>query len=240
MPAAQTQALRLVELLPELERVVVVERRPADQFFAACCRMHHEWGSRDRRLFGDALFAYFRWRGWLAGLPPARALALAGWLDGLQHPALRELAAQAGLTLPAATPDTLAGKAQALSGLLGTTKDIAALLPDWTRPLLATTDASVQQYLEAFQRRPPVWLRVAPEQVPAVLEFFNQPGPRATAHPRVPGAVAVTPPANLQGLRAATAVAARSASGGCANPGRASTGGMSAPAQAARRCTWRR
>ena len=208
MPAAQTQALRLVELLPELERVVVVERRPADQFFAACCRMHHEWGSRDRRLFGDALFAYFRWRGWLAGLPPARALALAGWLDGLQHPALRELAAQAGLTLPAATPDTLAGKAQALSGLLGTTKDIAALLPDWTRPLLATTDASVQQYLEAFQRRPPVWLRVAPEQVPAVLEFFNQPGPRATAHPRVPGAVAVTPPANLQGLRAATAVAA--------------------------------
>jgi 16S rRNA (cytosine967-C5)-methyltransferase len=208
MPAPQTQALRLIELLPELERVVVAERRPADQFFAACCRMHHEWGARDRRLFGDVLFAYFRWRGWLAGLPPARALALAGWLDGLQHPALRELVAQAGLTLPAATPDTLAGKAQALSGLLGDPQDVAALLPDWTRSLLATAGATSQQHLDAFQRRPPVWLRIAPEQVPAVLEFFNQPGPRATAHPRVPGAVAVTPPANLQGLRAATAVAA--------------------------------
>ena len=208
MPAAQTQALRLLELLPELERAVVVERRPADQCFAACCRAHHEWGARDRRLFGDALFACFRWRGWLAGLPPARALALAGWLDGLQHPALRELAAQAGLTLPDTTPETLAGKAAALSALLGAAQDVATLLPDWTVPLLASPDANLPQQLEAFQRRPPVWLRVPPEQVPLVLAFFNEPGPRAHAHLRVPGAVAVLPPANLQGLRTATGVTA--------------------------------
>jgi len=208
MPAAQSQALRLLELLPELESAVIAARRPADQCFAEYCRAHHEWGARDRRLFGDALFACFRWRGWLAGLPPARMLALAGWLDGLQHPALRELATQAGLELPSATPTTLAEKAQALAGLLGTTKDCSELLPDWTLPLLATPGASLLQHLEAFQRRPPVWLRVMPEQVPPVLEFFNQPNQRATAHPRVPGAVSVTPPANLQGLRTATAVAA--------------------------------
>ncbi|MCX7006777.1 MAG: RsmB/NOP family class I SAM-dependent RNA methyltransferase [Kiritimatiellaeota bacterium] len=208
MPAAQTQAIRLIELLPELEHTVVSERRPADQFFAERCRAHHEWGSRDRRIFGDTLFAYFRWRGWLTGMPPARALALAGWLDGLAHPALRELAAQAELKLPVATPENLHDKARGFSVLLGDEKNLPALLPDWALPLLAMSDGGAQQHIEAFQRRPPVWLRVAPGEVAAVLEFFNQQGPRAAAHPRVPGAVSVTPPANLQGLRTATGVAA--------------------------------
>lgn len=208
MPAAQTQALRLLELLPELERTVIAERRPADQFFAGCCRLHPEWGARDRRIFGDTLFACFRWRGWLEGLPPARALALAGWLEGLQHPALSELAAQAALQLPAIVPEKLEDKAHGLSALLGDEKHLSALLPGWTLPLLSTSGATAQQQLEAFQRRPPVWLRVAPGQVPAVLAFFNGQGPRAAAHPRVPGAISVTPPANLQGLRAATGVAA--------------------------------
>ncbi len=208
MPPAQTQATRLIELLAMLEHAVSAERRPADQVFAGCCRAHHEWGSRDRRIFGDVLFAYFRWRGWLAGLPPARALALAGWLDGLAHPALVELATQAELKLPTVTPETLDGKARELSALLGDEKKLSALLPDWTLPLLESSAGGAQQHLEAFQRRPPVWLRVAPEQVAAVLAFFNTPNPRAAAHPHIPGALCVKPPANLQGLRAATGVAA--------------------------------
>ncbi len=208
MPAAQTQAVRLIELLATLEHAVLAERRPADQCFAGCCRAHHEWGARDRRLFGDVLFAFFRWRGWLAGLPPARALALAGWLDGLTHPALAELAAQAELKLPAVTPENLHDKARELSALIGALKAPADLLPDWVLPLLSESETATPQHLAAFQRRPPVWLRVPPEQVAAVLEFFNQPNPRAAPHPRLPGAISVKPPANLQGLRAATGVAA--------------------------------
>ena len=208
MPPAQTQATRLIELLATLEHAVVAERRPADQVFAGCCRAHHEWGSRDRRIFGDVLFAYFRWRGWLTGLPPARVLALAGWLDGLAHPALVELATQAALKLPAVTPEKLDDKARELSALLGAEKKLSTLLPDWALPLLAVSAGGAQQHLEAFQRRPPVWLRVAPEQVAATLAFFNTPNPRAAAHPHIPGAICVKPPANLQGLYAATGVAA--------------------------------
>jgi 16S rRNA (cytosine967-C5)-methyltransferase len=208
MPASQTQAALLLELLPAAERAVLGERRPADQFFAECCRAHREWGARDRRLFGDALFACFRWRGWLAGLSPAATLVLSGWLDGLGQQALRQLAEQAGLNLSAAAPATLEEKARALSVLLGAEKKLEQLVPGWTLPLLAAPGVTAQQQLEAFQRRPPVWLRVAPAQVSAVLGFFNQQRPRAIAHPRVAGAVAVTPPADLQGLRAATGVAA--------------------------------
>lgn len=207
MPAVQTQATRLLELWPLLERAVVSDRRPADQFFGECCRAHREWGARDRRLFGDALFACFRWHGWLTGLPPAAQLALAGWLEGLGQLALRQLAEQAGLPLLAVAPDTLEEKARALSAMLGAEKKLEQLVPGWTLPMLAV-GPSHEQYLNAFQRRPPVWLRVAPEQTAAVLAFFNQQNQRAAAHPRVMGAIAVTPPADLQGLRVATGVAA--------------------------------
>ncbi len=207
MPAPHTQATRLLELLPLLEHAVVAEQRPADQVFAEHCRAHREWGARDRRLFGDTLFAFFRWRGWLRELPPASQLALAGWLEGLGQLALQQLAEQAGLKLSTAAPASLADKARALTALLGTEKQMEQLVPGWTLPALATGVTS-EQYLDAFQRRPPVWLRVTPEQVPAALAFFNQKNPRATAHPRIAGAVAVAPPADLQGLRAATGIAA--------------------------------
>jgi 16S rRNA (cytosine967-C5)-methyltransferase len=231
MPAEQTQAARLLQLLPELERAVCVERRPADQSFAQLCRVHREWGARDRRFFGDVLFGWFRWRGWLAELLPAQpaaALALVGWLEGLEHPALRLLAAQAVLKLPTKSgtgfqpvgqrpntgqrpvpptaPANIAAQAHALSGLLGIDRQPEQLVPAWTPMVLAAAPgAGLPQYLAAMQRRPPVWLRVAPGRVAAVLNFF---GPRATPHARVAGAIAVTPPANLPGLRAATGIAA--------------------------------
>ena len=211
MPAEQTQATRLLELLPELDRAVCMERRPADQEFARLCRAHHEWGARDRRFFGNAVFAFFRWRGWLAELLPARpaaALALSGWLDGLAHPALRRLATQAGLSLNVVTPDRLTEKARTLSALLGREKKVEQLIPDWTPPLLAVPDdadrnLALARHLEAMQHRPPVWLRVAPEHTAIVLEFFNREQRRAVADHRIAGAIAVTPPANLTGLYAA-------------------------------------
>ena len=216
MPADQTQAARLLTLLPELDRAVCVEHRPADQEFARLCRAHREWGARDRRFFGDALFAFFRWRGWLAELLPSRpeaALALAGWLDGLEHPALQRLAAQAGLPLNGAAPEDLTAKARIVSTLLGAETKPEQLVPDWWPERLATPDgatpaAAFTRQLAALQRRPPVWLRVPPENMPAVLDFFNPAQPRARTDDRVAGAIAVTPPANLPGLRTATGVAA--------------------------------
>ena len=55
----------IVPLVQRLDALVCDGRRPADVALAQLWREHREWGARDRRFFGDAVFAFFRWRGWL-------------------------------------------------------------------------------------------------------------------------------------------------------------------------------
>ena len=54
----------LVELIPELTRLVIEEGCPADGILSQYLRAHRELGSRDRRFLSQAVFSYFRWYGW--------------------------------------------------------------------------------------------------------------------------------------------------------------------------------
>ncbi len=61
--------------------------RPADRTLAGLMRGHREYGSRDRRLISNTVFALFRWWGWL------RPLAPYAFLEALQAENRQELAA---------------------------------------------------------------------------------------------------------------------------------------------------
>ncbi len=199
----------IVPLVQRLDALVCDGRRPADVALAQLWREHREWGARDRRFFGDAVFAFFRWRGWLAGLLPERwttAVAAACWLDALPHPAALEMLKQAGLTAPTAT--TLADKARTLAAMLELQAPLLPeqLVPAWVPGRLVSPDgvspaAALAQHLESFQSRPPLWLRVTPQAVPAVLAWLNQPVIRAAAHPALTEAVRVDGAVDLNGLR---------------------------------------
>ena len=224
LTAVEKQMELVVPLVRRLDGLVRDERRPADAELAQIWRAHREWGARDRRFFGDAVFAFFRWRGWLADLLPERwptAVAAACWLDALPHPAALGLRTQAGLTaplavrLPAVRPSnpsaaSLSDKARELAAMLKVQppRAPAQLVPAWVPELLVQPDglspsAALTQYLESFQSRPPLWLRMAPQAVPAALAFFNQPTPRAAAHPVLTDAVRVAGAVDLNGLRKA-------------------------------------
>ena len=48
----------------------LLKRRPADRSLSSAFYEHHEFGSRDRRLISETLFAVLRWWGWLRHLMP--------------------------------------------------------------------------------------------------------------------------------------------------------------------------
>ena len=110
--ALQSQARWLCEIVAAL-RAAVAAGHPADAHLARLLKAHREFGSRDRRLFSNAAFAWFRWRGWIEActddLPLQIALALL--LDGRP----------AAPALPAA--EHLLDQARA--------RNPALLVPDW-------------------------------------------------------------------------------------------------------------
>lgn len=78
--ASQTRALH--EAARYLFHAVFVARRPADRELAAYLRQHPEFGSRDRRLISETLYAIFRWWGWLRTFAPQSLLDMEAHSSG--------------------------------------------------------------------------------------------------------------------------------------------------------------
>jgi len=95
--AARKQAELAEPLIRQLEEAVS-QGHPVDQALRRHYREHSEFGARDRRFFSALVFSWFRWRGWLAPLSPAR-YAMAYLLDAVEpHPAVTILAEQSGFS----------------------------------------------------------------------------------------------------------------------------------------------
>ena len=65
-----SQSRMVVAALDRLLAQALVERLPADRALASWLREHREFGSRDRRLVSESVYAVFRWWGWLRRLAP--------------------------------------------------------------------------------------------------------------------------------------------------------------------------
>jgi 16S rRNA (cytosine967-C5)-methyltransferase len=200
-------AKRLVETCLEIQREIdarVREGTPADRALAAVFRANRRLGARDRRFIAAAVFAEFRWRGWVRAIEDSRVkLAAALALDGMREFAcrfapeaasaadapsdLREKAAWLDQTFPGAAPARL-----------------EALVPEWTFEEIPGDGAPdfVARFLESIQRRPPLWLRARRGMASAVCERLREAGYACMEDPRVPGALRVEGAPSADALRA--------------------------------------
>ncbi len=158
----------LQELLPEFTRLVFEEGRPADSLLNHYLRSHRELGSRDRRFLSQSLFSFFRWYGWTVGklnLEPLEACLLGAMLDTVElHQSFEYIKAHSN------APEAL----RPIGDL--TISEKCASVGDWyagtaqSQPLALTdllpadfeqvVDLKVlEPCIEAFQQRPPSWIR---------------------------------------------------------------------------------
>ncbi len=189
----------LAELLPEISRLVIEEKRPADGLLARHLRTHKELGSRDRRFLSQAVFSYFRWYGWTVGklkLPVAEACLIGAALDSTElSESFRYLEGRCTLPGPVEPlgDKPLAEKAAALNEWFKNAPDFQQLETTDLVPLGFESMIDPEKTrldIEQFQQRPPTWVRArtdAAELVQALTDL-NVPG---HTHPRLSAALSV-------------------------------------------------
>lgn len=209
--AAKKLAELAVNLIREVDEAVL-KRQPADvvlsQYFAA----HKEFGSRDRRFLSEAVFSYFRWKGWIspASVSTEKACVASYLLDaGEVHPSILLLAEKAGIPqkdLVGCEGKSTEAKALLVKKWLGTAKapSIENVLPKWVEKLLFVPKGNAKKHLElclhAFQVRPPAWLRMAIGQEETVQKQLKREGIKAVPHKKLENAGAVSGSSALRSL----------------------------------------
>jgi len=208
--AARKQAELAEPLIRQLEEAVS-RGHPADQTLRRYYREHPEFGSRDRRFFSALVFSWFRWRGWLAPLSPAR-FAMAYLFDAVEpHPAVALLAGQSEFSRLSPQPAgtlAVAEKARQAGDWLGMPSPaIGRLVPAWFPaqvhvPGDTEPETHVLRCIAAFQARPPTWLRIEHgdhERVSAALARHAIP---FSPHPQMAGAIRLQGSTDLERLSA--------------------------------------
>ncbi|MBT8042133.1 MAG: class I SAM-dependent methyltransferase [Pontiella sp.] len=198
----------IVDLLPDLSKLVFEDGRPADTLLNTYLRAHRELGSRDRRFLAQAVFSYFRWYGWTVnrlGLNPVEACLVGAALDMAALPQSFEyLAGRCKLpfkvepvgdqsveekcsVLAEWFKDEPASESLALSDLV---------LPEFGE--LVDPDQANRCIVE-FQKRPPAWIRARTEPEAITKALHERQVPTAS-HDRVTAAVSVKGGVSLAGI----------------------------------------
>jgi len=206
--AARKQAELAEPLIRQLEEAVI-QGHPADQTLRRYYREHPEFGSRDRRFFSALVFSWFRWRGWLAPLSPARCV-FAYLLDAMEpHPTVTFLAEQSGFSRLNPQPAgslTIEEKAKHAGNWLGTPPPaIERLVPAWFptqvyKPAGVEPGHHINQCIQSFQTRPPPWLRTGADTLATVMSALEHHGILATPHAQVAGAIRLQGSPDLERL----------------------------------------
>lgn len=168
--------------IAESAESAVSRMRPADREIRRIFRQNRGFGSHDRRLYGDAVFSLFRWRGWSGSVTEhgPRALLCAMILDAESIcPTIQALCQITGVepaTLRPLGTLSLAEKAEALapSGLAAYPLEPERLIPDWATDKLAFDGCeSIDSWIESLQAPLPVWLRAAGERAREAAEYLS-------------------------------------------------------------------
>lgn len=211
------QATALVDIIREVTDGVA-QGHPADSTLASIYRRHREFGSRDRRLFSDTVFSFFRWKGWLDAFATREfraAVVFAHLLDAREiHPTILFLAEATGIHPSSLQPLgllSLTARQAALQEQLTAwdpalpAASIVQLVPFWfvdaaEVPPDADRTEYVNRLIAALQSAPPTWLRLRPSSGVDVMAILRESGIEPYMHPRIPDTIAIPRGANLQGL----------------------------------------
>lgn len=204
---AQRNAVRLHHLVPlmgDLYRLVL-GGQPLDVQWQLITRQHKQWGSRDRRFYGNTVFSFFRWLGWIR--PALDLNDPAQWTEKEWSKALELAAALEGYLLPeshfaglAAEGRKLSELAEAFEKTFGQSFKADQLFDPATHDLLALAgEEAWHAFAERQQSRPPMWLVARfPLKFEEVITELDQAGVNWERHPHLPLALAVKDPVNLQ------------------------------------------
>lgn len=191
--ALMRQAVVCVELARAVDHAVIAEKQPADAVLARFYRAHREYGARDRRFLSNAIFSWFRWRGWLT-TPDKERVAAAILLDGIEEsPQARYMLG--GSALEPLGRLAMEDKAVRLQEFLKCGSLPPELLtPAWLAGFLHVVPGSAPEQhfrrcIESFQARPPAWLRLSAASSEMALAGLKNTGIEIKCHPRLPQAV---------------------------------------------------
>ncbi len=197
---------------------VLNDKKHADRAIAAVLRERRELGQNDKMFISQAVFALFRWKGWLDTLPLERmeAKLLFAWLLDAPsvHPACRLWARAidrdvARVVALGGAPSWTA-RAEGWKRLnegFPVTADPWRLFPTWLRehlpipPGSASPKVKYLEFLHALQARPSLWVRSQTPEPRAVWNELGELGLKPWVHRRMLAAAKLNPGANLHQLQ---------------------------------------
>jgi len=206
-----------IEIAATVEAGVLSDGKHADRMLSQILRERHDLGPPDRMLISQAVFALFRWKGWLDPLAlerPEARLLFAWLLDApIVHPVCRvwaraiEFDPSRLFTLGGAPSWTARADAwKRLHDGVAVTADPWRLFPPWLREHLPLSPGSGSpklknlELLEALQSRPPIWVRAQGDEPRRVWEELGELGLKPWVHRRVTSAARMGPDANVHHL----------------------------------------
>lgn len=203
MATPEVLARAAAEVAEVVERAVVEDRRHADRVLADQLKRRRDLALPDHRFISQAVFALFRWRGWIEPVtrrqPLESRLLLATLLDAPNVPPpcriwARSLGLDPARLIALGDAPTWAAKVAGLRQLLGgrpVNGDPWRLVPDWVRghlpipPGEGAARIRQVQFLWVLQRRPPLWVRAQGPDPGATWSELRARGVKPWVHRRV-------------------------------------------------------
>jgi 16S rRNA (cytosine967-C5)-methyltransferase len=200
--ALETLADAAVAIARQVEREVLEEKKRADRALAFALRSRRDLATPDHQFISQAVFALFRWRGWIEPLrlPSDEARLLLAWLLDAPHvhPVCRSWASAidrdpSRLVALGDAPNWTA-RAEGMKRWLGgrpVTADPWRLFPEWLRdhlPLPPGGGSPKLKYLEllhTMQARPPLWVRAQGPDEKATWAQLSELGVKPWVHRQV-------------------------------------------------------
>ena len=208
-----------VDVALAVERSVLGEGRRADRSIAWELRFRRDLSLPDHRFIAQAVFALFRWKGWIDTLhvtQPETRLLLAWMLDSPKtHPACRLWAKSIGRDAERMSPVgdapnwTARGDGwKRLNDDRTVSADPWRLFPDWLRDHLplppggGSPKAKYLELLQSLQARPSLWVRAQAMDEKRVWAELEELGHKPWIHRQVGRAARLGPDVDVYHLAA--------------------------------------